>query len=148
MVSSSSSSRGNDDYVRRLQEQVVRLQDDTFLKMMRNYIIDTYVDLYSQISKRSLVLSGDSVDELKNLMNIIEEEMASIGINLRISPQGCKFDPSTMISNSNFSQTASNQEEKYTVFTTITPAFIWTIPVEGRSEAEILLKKEEVAIYI
>lgn len=148
LINSTTYGNENDNYVKLLQEQVVRLQDDTFLKMMRNYIINTYIDLYSRISKRTLELSGDSGNELHKLLIIIEEEMTSVGVLLKSSPQGCKFDPSTMTVNHDFSQQTNHPEERNTVYATITPAFIWTLPVEGKPKAEIILRKEEVALFI
>lgn len=148
MGSGSTTGSVDAEYVSRLQQQVVSLQEDTFLKMMRNYIIDTYVDLYTQISKRILEITGDGEDELKKILSILEDEMQNIGIALQRSRSGVKFDPKFMIPNSEYSNPAETPEQKYTVYCSITPGFVWTIPTVGSTKTEMLLRKEEVALNI
>ncbi|MCQ2257364.1 MAG: hypothetical protein MJZ41_05135 [Bacteroidaceae bacterium] len=148
--SSGTDSQNNSDYVRYLQEQVERLHNDTYLKFMRKYIIDTYISLYSNLSYRRFDTTVEVCKEIEITLGRMRTELESIGIRLYSSPNGASFNAKTMINKRECSVHTPDdkQDVKNSICKSLLPAFYWTIPVENSSSNLHLLQKEEVALYI
>jgi len=134
-----------DEYIKYLQKEVSRMRDDTNLKLMRKYVLDTQIRLYLQIANRLHDLGNE--EELRKVLELIKSNLSEIGVSFSNSSVGSPFNPMSMQLSLKDSKYTNDKSLDKTVACSIAPGFIWTVPIEGSQAESLVLKREEVVLW-
>lgn len=146
LVASNSDCGGGNmqDLLEKQHEQILHLQSDTFYRMMRQYIFDTYVHLYKDIAY--YLYEHDGGNEIKNVLEIIKGEMTTIGISFGSSKPRTPFNSQKMEVSQYPTITTNVKELDGCVAESIVPLMTWKAYINNKS-SEITLQREEVIVY-
>lgn len=132
-------------YIEELQKRVSEYQEDAYLKFLRQYILDSLVSLYTNISFQ--VYENAQTTQLQNILKIIENDLGKMGIKLHSSNPMQQFDPKHMDICEGQTEYTDDEKIENLVYCSIVPEFIWTLPAIGHQQQMMTLKKEVVVLY-
>ena len=135
----------DNQYIKTLQEENVRIHEDTNLKLMRKYVLDTQIRLYLQIANRVSDL-GDEL-ELRKVLELIKDNLSEVGVSFYSSKNGTLFDSQCMQLSLKDSKYTNDKSLDKTVACSIAPKFVWNVPVLGNNNQSFILRKEEVILW-
>lgn len=140
------SGSGNSDkeYVADLQKRLSEFQEDTYLKLLRKYILDSFISLYTNISYQ--IFEKGLTTQMQNILKIIENDLLKMGIKLRSSNTMQRFDPLHMTICDGKTDITDDEKSENLVSRSIVPEFIWTLPAIGHQQVTTL-QKEVVILY-
>lgn len=140
-----SSSSGDEEYKNMLRQKVAEYEEDLYKKLMRKYVIDSLISLYTYINDK-LRISGTD-DFLKKILENILYKLQTLGIEAHSSKPGDSFDPRCMTTG-HYSNIVTNDDElDGKVAESVCPMFVWKYPELHQHVQPILLKEEEVTLY-
>jgi hypothetical protein len=131
--------------VHRLLDKVSSMEQDTNLKLMRKYVLDGLIDVYTRTARRLVDLGEEQ--ELERLLKIMQSNLNRIGVGIKISTSGSEFDHETMTICEEEPLFTNNIDLANKVSISVVPLFTWDVPVEGRDNLHLVLKKEEVILW-
>ena len=131
------------DLLMQQHEQIIQLQSDMFYRMMRQYIFDTYIHLYTLLAHE---FHEDGKKETDNFLAIIKEEMTTIGVSFETSKRNTPFNPQIMEVSKYPSILTDKREQNNGVAVTIVPQMKWNVS-SGKETLTVPLKKEEVILF-
>lgn len=131
--------------VEAMQTELQRYKEDVYMKLMRQYIIDSHLSIYQKIAHRLYEKPGD--EELPKVLKLIRMTLSSLGIEAQTSPVGSEFRPADMEVSFYPSRPTEDRENSGRVAASIVPQFIWTLPAVGMQNQRMTLLKEEVVLY-
>lgn len=140
------SSGGNTDkeYISDLQKRLSEFQEDTYLKLLRHYILDSFISLYTNISYQ--IFENGLTAQMQNILKIIENDLLKMGIKLRTSNTMQRFDPLHMTICDGKTDVTDDDKLENLVSRSIIPEFLWTLPAIGHQQVTTL-QKEVVILY-
>lgn len=145
-VRSGSASKSDDgEYKQALQSKLSEYEEDLYLKLMRKYVIDSQISIYNQIAEQ-LYIEQD--DKLEKVLTLMAKELESIGVKVISSKVGADFDPSRMRTGHYANIPTDNEQINGKVARSVTPAFLWTLPSTRQQGTSLLLKEEDVILYV
>lgn len=132
-------------YLKSLQDKVSKMEQDTYLKFMRKYVLDSQIRLYQQVAQRLYDLGDDS--ELSKVLTLIKGILSEIGVSAYETKPGVVFDPSCMQPSLKESLYTDDPSLNRYVAKSVSPCFVWDVDVAGRDACRHILKKEEVVLW-
>jgi hypothetical protein len=76
------------------------------------------------------------------------KKLESIGVKVVSSESGAEFDPAYMKTGHYTNIPTNNEQLNGKVARSVTPAFMWTLPSTRQPFSSLLLKEEEVVLYV
>lgn len=137
---------GNSDkeYISDLQKRLSEFQEDAYLKLLRQYILDSFISLYTNISYQ--IFEKGLTVQMQNILKIIENDLLKMGIKLHSSNTMQRFDPLHMTICDGKTDITDDENSENFVSRSIVPEFIWTLPAIGHQQVTTL-QKEVVILY-
>ena len=108
-------------------------------------VLDGFIDIYTRTARRLIDLGKEQ--ELERLLKIMHGNLKHAGIKIQSSSSGAEFDHETMVISYKESFLTNKKELANKVSVSVVPLFIWDLPIEGRSDSHLILKKEEVILW-
>lgn len=140
-----SSAGGDDDYKKMLRNKISEYEEDLYKKLMRQYVIDTLISLYTQINNR-LRISGTD-ETLKHVLDMFLYKLETLGIKACSSKSGDSFNPQCMTTGHYPNIDTDDDELDGKVAESVCPMFVWTLPTVRQQAEQLLLQEEEVTLY-
>ena len=128
-----------------LLDKVSCMEQDTNLKLMRKYVLDGLIDVYTRTARRLIDLGEEQ--ELERLLKIMQGDLTRIGVGIISSSSGSEFDHETMTISEEEPHFTNNRNLANKVSVSIVPLFTWDVPMEDRDNLHLILKKEEVILW-
>lgn len=145
-ILSSPQTDANSEAIQTLNKKLAEYQDDLYMKLLRKYVIDSHISLYTQVNDLAHTLEDDK--HLNIVLKNIISKLETIGIKTQISKSGDPFDPKRMTTGHYPNIETSNETLAGKVAESICPAFIWNLPTIRQQSNQMILKEEEVTLYI
>lgn len=128
-----------------LEKELTAYKNDFYHKLLQDKIFNTHIYVYRTLAYEGIQKSEADSSQYDKILNLIKEQLKSIGIETKESGSNTPFDPERMevckISNA---FPASSPEEDGTVFSSVVPLFYW----EGENDVKpSIISKEEVILY-
>lgn len=145
-ILSAPSTDANSETVQILNKKLAEYQDDLYMKLLRKYVIDSHISLYTQINDLAHTLEDNN--QLNIVLRIIISNLEAIGIKTHTSKSGDPFDSNSMTTGHYPNIETTNETLAGKVAESICPAFIWNLPTIRQQSNQMILKEEEVTLYI
>ena len=143
--SGSASNSSDSEYKQALQSKLSEYEEDLYMKLMRKYVVDSQISIYIQIAEQ-LFIEHD--DKLEKVLTLMAKKLESIGVKVVSSESGAEFDPAYMKTGHYTNIPTNNEQLNGKVARSVTPAFMWTLPSTKQQLNSLLLKEEDVVVYV
>lgn len=140
----SSSVGGDDDYKNMLRKKISEYEEDLYKKLMRKYVVDTLISLYTQINDQ---LRSSKNESLKYVLDMILNKLEPLGIKAYSSRSGDLFNPQCMTTGHYPNINTDDSELDGKVAESVCPMFVWILPTIRQQAEQMLLQEEEVTLY-
>ena len=144
-IRNAASSSEDDEYKQMLGKKLSEYEEDLYKKLMRKYVIDTHISLFTQINEQSRISGSDN--SLKQVLKMIVHKLETIGVKTYSSKPGDSFNPQYMTTGHYPNIETDNEQLDGKVAESVSPMFSWNLPSIRQQIDQMLLQEEEVTLY-
>lgn len=144
-IRNSASTNGDSEYKQILTTKLSEYEEDLYKKLLRKYVIDTQISLYTQINEQ--LRRTETNDSLRSVLDLIINKLEEIGVKTFSSKPGDVFNPKCMTTGHYPNEDTDDEELGGKVAESVQPMFLWVLPSIRQQSDQMLLKEEEVTLY-